>query len=220
MLEVEIFIPAATRGAGRIKTSRENTNQIRELLDERELVQKILQGDENAKTEFYLAHREKLYRDCVYFLGRQDHEAEDVVQEAFITAFRKLPGFEFRSSLGTWLTQIGIYLCFNRYRKRLKQVAKEQSELEDLLTHGAPGKNVDRGRVEVHQSQLRLVEKCLLKIGKECGAIIRLRDFDGLPYVDIGIALKIPVGTVMSRLARCKKALKTLVDQVLEADHG
>ena len=197
-----------------------NTHQRGDLLDERELVRRILQGDEQAKADFYLAHYERLYRDCVYLLGRQDHDAEDVVQDAFIAAYRKLPGFEFRSSLGTWLTRIGIYLCYNRYRKRMKQYAKEQADLEGILDRSLGGKNDDRDIQEVQQAQLRLVEKCLAKIGKDCADIIRLRDFRGLPYVDIGEHLKIPLGTVMSRLARCKKALKALVDQVMEVDHG
>jgi RNA polymerase sigma-70 factor (ECF subfamily) len=171
-------------------------------LDERELVRKILQGDERAKTEFYVAHRERLYRDCVYLLGRQDHEAEDVVQEAFITAFRKLPGFEFRASLGTWLTQIGIYLCYNRYRRRLKLVAREQADLEQLMNQALAAKNVHREQKDVKEAKLRLVEKCLEKIGKECREVVRLRDFE------------------MSRLSRCKKALKTLVEQALEGGIG
>lgn len=189
-------------------------------MDERELVRRILQGDEQAWTEFYRAHHGRLYRDCVYLLGAQDHEVEDVVQEAFITAFRKLPEFEFRSALGTWLTQIGIYLCYNHYRRRMKLVAKEESDLEELLNREHAAKNADRAQKEVNQAKLRLVEKCMEKIGKECREAVRLRDFEGLPYVEIGKLLKIPLGTILSRLSRCKKALKTLVEQALEAGHG
>ncbi len=197
-----------------IKDSPVNTHQIGEVLDERELVQKILQGDDQAKTRFYVTHRERLYKDCVYLLGYQDHEAEDIVQEAFITAFRKLPEFEFRSSLGTWLTQIGIYLCYNRYRRRVKLVAQDHSALESFLNEAAR-KNDNSGLEDQKKARLRLIEKCLEKIGKECGQVIRLRDLEGRAYVDIGKMLKIPLGTVMSRLSRCKKALKTLVQQTL-----
>ncbi|SRR5260221_10959757 len=102
----------------------------------------------------------------------------------------------------------------------MRLVAKEEADLEELVTRRTLVKNDDRSRKEAQEAQLRLIEKSLLKIGKECAEVIRLRDFDGLPYVDIGITLKIPLGTVMSRLSRCKKALKTLVDQALEADHG
>ncbi len=51
-------------------------------MEDRELVRKILQGDEQAKTQFYVQYRERLYRDCVFLLGYRDPEAEDLVQEA------------------------------------------------------------------------------------------------------------------------------------------
>ena len=184
-------------------------------MDERELVRKILEGDDEAKTLFYVTHRERLYRNCVNLLGYEDHEAEDVVQEAFLTAFRLLGEFEFRSSLLTWLTQIGIHQCFNRFRKRAKTVAHEHDSLEELLGTAALKDGGGQAEKDEKQAKLRLVGKCLEKIGEDCRKIIQLRDFDGLPYADIGVALQLPLGTVMSRLSRCKKALKVLVQQVM-----
>ena len=185
-------------------------------MDERELVQKILQGDEKAKEAFFVAYRERLYRNCVYLLGYKDPEAEDVVQETFITAFEKLPQFEFRSSLSTWLTQICIYKCHNRYRQRAKLVAQEHGELDILLHSAAQQGQAARDEDSERRHKLGIIEKCLEKIGGECGEIIRLREFQGKSYVEVGKALKVPLGTVMSRLSRCKKALKTLVEQYLK----
>ncbi|MGH7738712.1 MAG: RNA polymerase sigma factor, partial [bacterium] len=116
-------------------------------MDERELVQKILQGDQAAKAEFFVAHRERLYRDCVYLLGYQDPDAEDLVQETFITAFEKLSQFEFRSSLSTWLIQICIFKCHNRYRQRAKLVARDQVDL-DLLLQSAAKERQAAGELE------------------------------------------------------------------------
>lgn len=182
-------------------------------MEERELVQKILQGDEKAKTEFFVNHREKLYRNCVYLLGYQDPEAEDVVQEVFITAFEKLPEFEFRSSLSTWLTQICIFKCHNRFRQRAKLVNQEHAELDILLQSAA----VDRqGQKDLQKEKRSILQKCLEKIGKECREIIEERELKERSYVEVGKALKIPLGTVMSRLSRCKKALKVLVEQFLK----
>ena len=182
-------------------------------MEERELVQKILQGDEKAKAEFFVTFREKLYRNCVYLLGYQDPEAEDVVQEVFITAFQKLPEFEFRSSLSTWLTQICIFKCHNRYRQRAKQVSQEHAELDVLLQSVAVEKEDIQAR---QQEKLGIIEKCLEKIGKECREVIELRELKEKSYIEIGKALKIPLGTVMSRLSRCKGALKVLVEQFMK----
>ncbi|HVZ80912.1 MAG TPA: RNA polymerase sigma factor [bacterium] len=185
-------------------------------MDEKELVQKILRGDESAKAEFFTAHRERLYRNCVYLLGYNDPEAEDVVQETFLTAFEKLGEFEFRSSLATWLTQICIYKCHNRYRQRAKQVSQEHADLDLLLRSAARDRQRDRDQEAEKRHKLGIIEKCLEKLGKDCGEIVRLRDLQDKSYVEIGKVLKLPLGTVMSRLSRCKQALKTLVQEYLE----
>lgn len=185
-------------------------------MDERELVQKILRGDEAAKTQFFVTHREKLYRNCVYLLGYQDPEAEDVVQETFMTAFEKLHEFEFRSSLSTWITQICIYKCHNRYRQRAKLVSQEHGELDLLLRSAAKDRQEAGDREQEKRYKLGIIEKCLAKIGQECREIVQLREMQELSYIEIGKALKMPMGTVMSRLSRCKKALKTLVQDYFE----
>jgi RNA polymerase sigma-70 factor (ECF subfamily) len=185
-------------------------------LEDRELVQKILQGDEAAKTQFYVQYRERLYKDCVFLLGYRDSEAEDLVQEAFMIAFRKLPAFEFRSALGTWLTQICIYLCYNRYRSRAKMVVQEEADLETLLRPRALEGEVQKSRDEDKAAKLQLIDKGLDKIGAECREIVVLRDKEEKTYIEIGKLMKIPLGTVMSRLSRCKKALKILIEQMIE----
>ncbi len=185
-------------------------------MEDRELVRKILQGDEQAKAEFYFQYRERLYKDCVFLLGYRDPEAEDLVQEAFLIAFKKLPGFEFRSSLGTWLTQIAIYLCYNRYRNRAKMVQWEEENLESLLEAKALEGEARKSLEEEKKEKLQLIDKGLEKIGQECREIVVLRDKEEKTYIEIGKLLKIPLGTVMSRLSRCKKALRVLIEQMVQ----
>jgi RNA polymerase sigma-70 factor (ECF subfamily) len=184
-------------------------------LEDRELVQKILQGDEDAKTQFYVQYRERLYKDCVFLLGYRDPEAEDLVQEAFLIAFKKLPAFEFRSSLGTWLTQIAIYLCYNRYRQRARMVAQEDESLEVLLRERSLQGEAQRAGEEEKKKKLELIDAGLGKIGAECREIVVLRDKEEKTYIEIGKLLKMPLGTVMSRLSRCKKALRLIVEQMM-----
>jgi RNA polymerase sigma-70 factor (ECF subfamily) len=185
-------------------------------LEDRELVRKILQGDEQAKAQFYFQYRERLYKDCVFLLGYRDPEAEDLVQEAFLIAFKKLPAFEFRSALGTWLTQIAIYLCYNRYRNRAKMVQWEEENLESLLEAKAIEGAERKSQEEEKKEKLHLIDKGLEKIGQECREIVVLRDKEEKTYIEIGKLLKIPLGTVMSRLSRCKKALRVLIEQMVQ----
>ncbi len=184
-------------------------------MDDRELVRKILQGDEQAKTQFYLQHKERLYKDSVYLLGYRDPEAEDLVQETFMIAFKKLPEFEFRSALGTWLMQICIFLCYNRYRNREKTVAREEEELENLLRPKSLEEAERNSREDDKTMKLWLIDQALGKIGPECREVVILRDKEGKTYIEIGKLLRIPLGTVMSRLSRCKKALKVLIEHMI-----
>jgi RNA polymerase sigma-70 factor (ECF subfamily) len=68
---------------------------------------------------------------------------------------------------------------------------------------------------EIRESKLRLIEKGLEKISAECREIVVLRNKEDKTYLEIGEILKMPPGTVMSRLSRCTKALKVIVEQML-----
>ena len=185
-------------------------------MDEKALVQRILKGDEKAKSEFFKAFKDQVYAACSNFLGYKDPDAPDVVQETFITAFQKLPEFEFRSGLGTWLTQICIFKTYQQIEKRKRDLARAHEELEILSKPRVlEGLHAQREKEE-RQAQMDLVVRCLGKLKKECADILRLRDLEGKSYTFIGRHLKLPIGTVMSRLSRCTKALKALVQEELE----
>ena len=189
-------------------------------MDERELVRRILQGDERAKTEFYRLHQQKLYAFCVYFMGADDPEIEDILQEAFLAAFQKLSQFEFRSSLDTWLTQICIHQCYRHFRKRSRWVAQEDDDLEGLLSPQALEEARRKDRARELEDKWAILEKCLGQMGGDCRDILLLRLKEGASYIEIARSGKIPVGTVMSRLARCTAALKKLVERRLRKGLG
>jgi RNA polymerase sigma-70 factor (ECF subfamily) len=180
-------------------------------LEEKELVRRILHGDEKAQNEFFRLFRDQLYRTSVHFLGYQDPDAEDAVQEAFMIAFQKINKFEFRSGLGTWVTQICVFQCYKRLHKRHRAVLKAHEEME-ILTREVAVEHLERqSEAVVKEKRLALLRRCMGKISRECRSLFSLRDEKGLSYADMGERLKIPIGTVMSRLSRCKEALKALM---------
>lgn len=185
-------------------------------MEERELVQRVLRGEEQAQVEFFGLFRDRLYRTAVHFLGYQDPDAEDVVQESLMIAFRKLAGFEFRSGLGTWVTQICVFQCYKRLHKRHRAVVTAHEELENLAggTESEPGE-VERKAIE-KENRLSLLERCMKKISPDCRRLFQLRDKEGKSYAEIGRLVKVPLGTVMSRLSRCKDALKVLALEALK----
>src|SRR5258708_7964748 len=101
-------------------------------MEDRELVQKLLAKDPDAQRYFYEAYRDYLYQTSVYLLGYKDRDAEDMVHETFLRVLQKLSTFEFRSSLGWWMNQICVYLCYKQLRRRKRLVAQMNEELDML----------------------------------------------------------------------------------------
>lgn len=188
-------------------------------MDEKELVKRILGGDEAAKARFFEAYKDPLYRVSCNFLGYRDPDAEDVVQETFLTAFQKLGEFEFRSALLTWLTRICIFKTYQRIEKRRRDVVRAHEDLE-ILTRPEALKALGRMKEgEEKRERLELLSRCLHRLKEQCRQVLELRDLEGESYAAIGKKLRLPIGTVMSRLSRCKEALKALVKGELEGKH-
>lgn len=197
------------------------TDKKEPVLTDRELVQKILAKDTRAERHFFHAHRDRLYRACTYVLGYKDPEVEDVVQESFVAAFQKLSEFEFRSSLSHWLVRIAMNRCYERIRKRQRQVVHAQEELEGLAGAFSIARERLRQQDADQHGLLDLIETQKKALGDPCKGLLTLRDEENKSYAAIAEALKIPIGTVMSRLSRCKEALKQLVLNALkEKSHG
>jgi len=184
--------------------------------DEKTLIARILKGDEKARTWMVTAHRQRLYAASVHFLGFRDPEAEDVVQQTFLIAFEKLHTFQGRSSLLTWMSHICVNLCYERIRARDRQVMAAQEDLDFLFSPASRGRREAEEAEEQKAVRLRMVSEAMKGMGEKCRRILSLRDVEGIPYVRIGEVLKVPIGTVMSRLARCRQELKERVRTLLK----
>jgi RNA polymerase sigma-70 factor, ECF subfamily len=190
-------------------------------LEDRALVRKILEKDKEAERYFFHTHRDRLYKACVYILGQGDREAEDVVQETFIAAFDHLPKFEFRSSLSHWLVRICMNRCYEKLRQRQRQIIRLEEELEGFSGPSSLAHEDRRWEDAEKHRMMQLVEIQREILGDPCRKLLRLRDEEEKSYASISKTLKIPMGTVMSRLARCKETLKKLVLEALrEGTHA
>ena len=185
-------------------------------MSETELIRQILAGDEAAKTRLYQGHAHRLKPICVHFLGYQDADIDDIVQQTFLIALEKLPQFEPRSTLYTWLAHICVNLCYERIRKRKKLLVSLEEDLEQLTASLAHDREAEKGRKAEEKERLRFLEKLIGALGEKCRKIIELRDRRGESYAAIGKALKVPIGTVMSQLARCRETLKQMAKSSLK----
>jgi RNA polymerase sigma-70 factor (ECF subfamily) len=180
-------------------------------VEDRELVQKLLAKDEQAYLIFYDTYRDKLYKACVYLLGYQDPDAEDITHEVFLAALRQLPQFEFRSSMYHWLYRICMYLCYERIRKRRRLVSSLDEELEAAMNQRAFAAQEREQEEKEKEKMLHLMESQRELMGDPCRGLLDLRENQKKSYAQLADMLQVPIGTVMSRLSRCKEALKALI---------
>ena len=143
------------------------------------------------------------------WLTRNDHDAEDMVQDAFLRAFRFFD--DFRGSDGrAWILAIVRNACYTWLRQnRGKQVAIEE-EVPDFEDSKPNPEELHMAAVD--QQMLR---QAIEDLPEEFREAIILRELEGLSYKEIGAIAGIPIGTVMSRLARARQRLeKTLVGRI------
>lgn len=175
------------------------------------MVRGVLAGDPKAENEFFLRYEYRLYRTAVHFLGASDPDSEDLVQETFLIAFRKLAEFDFRFGLYTWLNRICANLCLERIRKRQRAVQLEDEAFSAGLDRLARRRHDEGQGKALGEERLAMVKAALELMDGLCRNLIQLRDFEGLAYIGLAKRLGLPIGTVMSRLARCRKKLKQIV---------
>lgn len=179
-------------------------------MNEGELIKAVLDGDEGARNALVRLHHRRLLATAWHFLGPQDPDAEDMVQETFLAAFKALPRFEGRSSLYTWLNHICVNQCFACVRKRKRLLATESQDLERLLESGAAAARAEAGEKAELAGRKERLAGWMEKIGGRCREILEMRFSQELPLAEIKERLKVPLGTVASRLRRCQERLKAI----------
>jgi RNA polymerase sigma-70 factor, ECF subfamily len=174
-------------------------------LDETRLIAALKSGDPAAQEALDRAYHRRLLATAWHILGPRDPDAEDAVQEAFLAVHRGIGAFEGRSSLYTWLNQICVNRCYDQVRKRKRLLATEAQDLERLLVPASLAQSPN----EAAQTQQRheQLKGWIESMEAKCREILGLRFVAGMPLAEIKARLKVPLGTVASRLRRCQQAL-------------
>ena len=175
------------------------------------LIHRCSARDEDACAELVREHQRMVYQLSLNLLG--DHnEALDLSQEVFLRVFRTIHGFRGQSALRTWIYRIVVNQARNRQRWWRRRHRGQQVSLDEhLRDHGDfPERNdlesPDRllGRKELAAR----IRTALDELPFDQKTALVLREIDGLSYDEIGFSLGIAVGTVKSRLARAREALR------------
>jgi RNA polymerase sigma-70 factor (ECF subfamily) len=184
------------------------------MIEEQKLVTQVLTGDEEAEEKFYKMFRPRLYRASMYFLGGHDAEAEDIVQDTFLIALPKLKDYDFCAPIYAWLRQICLRLCYARLRNRSRVMMSLEEDLELFMRRMAMERLENQDLEVQKQARLELINELKKQLNTDSRHIVELRDVQGLSYSEISKTLNIPIGTVMSRLARAREQLRKLVENM------
>jgi len=179
------------------------------------LVDRFKNGDEAAFNEMVGRYWNRIYSMVLHLL-RNQQDAEEVTQDAFIRAHRGLANFRGESAFSTWLYQIATNLARNRYwywwrRKRDKTVSFDQPVSADNAT---PLSEVFATELEtpedatVTQELVARIAEGMEKLTPKHREILILRNVKNLSYEEIAEILRISVGTVKSRIARARESLR------------
>jgi RNA polymerase sigma-70 factor (ECF subfamily) len=180
------------------------------MKEEQALVERVIAGDAAAEEEFFALYRPRLYRAAMYFLGGRDTDVDDVVQETFMVALPRLKDFVFNAPLFAWLRQICLRRCYSRIRARRRNWSSPEADLEPLMRHQAMDRHRYKDSDIENEEKLGILRGLKEKLNAGSRQVIEMRCERGLSYLEISQELKVPMGTVMSRLARARDQIRVL----------
>jgi len=171
------------------------------------LAARCLAGEADAFKEVYDAHATRLYNLACRMIG-SPAEAEDLLQEIFLQAFRKLSSYKGEAALGTWLYRLGMNLCLDRVRSKQGKMARSTVALDDERGEAVrPGH--DR-RVDSVVERLDL-ERAIAQLPDSYRAAFLLHDVEGFEHHEIGDILGIAEGTSKSLVHKARVRIRTFL---------
>jgi RNA polymerase sigma-70 factor (ECF subfamily) len=186
-------------------------------LDE-ELVLQVQRGNKKAFDVLVHKYQHKLSQ-LVNRYTKDPHEAADVVQEAFIKAYRALPNFRGESAFYTWLYRIAINTAKNHIAMRSRRPSEDDIDVEEAEQFESGGRLKEHETPEglaLTDELARVIQRGLDELPDELRMALSLREFQGLSYDEIAKVMGCPVGTVRSRIFRAREAIDRKLEYLVD----
>ncbi len=184
---------------------------------DQQLVERVQKGDKRAFDLLVLKYQHKM----VSVVGRyihDSHEVYDVVQEAFIKAYRALGNFRGDSQFYTWLYRIAINTAKNYLVSRGRRPPSSDVDVEDAEYYSGSDllKDVDTPENNLFRDELKAeVDAAIRDLPEDLRTAVTLRELEGLSYEEIADVMGCPVGTVRSRIFRARDAIDKRISPLL-----
>ena len=175
-----------------------------------ELAHRCERGDISAFEEVYRTHAPRLYTLVLRMTGSQE-DAEDLLQEVFLHAHRKLGGFRGDSSLGTWLYRLAVNQCLDFLRGRQTRMARATGSYDE---EGANEPVAPAPVVPAAISRVDL-ERAIARLPDGCRTAFVLHDVEGFAHHEVADMLGISEGTSKSQVHKARARLRTILSGAL-----
>jgi len=177
------------------------------------LVRSAQKGDMGAFEELVARHRDKVYARA-YSMMRNEDEALDLSQDAWVKGWQRLRQFHGEASFSTWMTRIVINLCLDQLRKlkrkhaeSLEALEEEGGGIERQMGIETPNPTAGLERLELR----RRLDRALGQLSPEHRTVLILHEFEEMEYKEIARQMKCSMGTVMSRLFYARRRMASLL---------
>jgi RNA polymerase sigma-70 factor (ECF subfamily) len=188
--------------------------------DERTLVRAAQQDDMAAFEELVARHRDRVYARA-YSMMRNEEEALDLSQEAWVKGWQRLRQFQGEAGFGTWMTRIVINLCLDELRRQ----KRHRSESIEAMDEDSGGVERQMPVVTVNptsgleRAELRQrIDRALGQLSHEHRTVLVLHEFEEMEYKEIAKTVGCSIGTVMSRLFYARRKLAALLADLKRQD--
>ncbi|HTG44299.1 MAG TPA: sigma-70 family RNA polymerase sigma factor [Verrucomicrobiae bacterium] len=189
------------------------TQQDRSSWADEALVQASQDGDTVAFEELVVRHRDKLFARA-FSMMRNEDEALDLSQEAWVKGWQRLKQFQREASFATWMTRIVINLCLDQLRKHKRQRAESIEQMEEDsggVERQMPVVTVNPTEGLERQELRQRIDRALGQLSVEHRTVLILHEFEELEYKEIAKRMECSIGTVMSRLFYARRRMANLM---------
>jgi len=190
--------------------------------DDPTLVRKAQRGNMAAFEELVARHRDKIYARALSMM-RNEEEAIDLSQEAWVKGWQRLKQFQGEASFGTWMTRIVINLCLDQLRKQKRQRAESIEEIDEEsggVERQMPVVTINPTAGLERQEIRQRIDQALNQLSYEHRTVLVLHQFEEMEYKQIAKTMGCSIGTVMSRLFYARRKLAALLADLKKRDEG